>query len=170
MLAPVQRAVNEHLVRSVGVANYNVEQVRQARDVVDVVSVQNQYNLWHREAERDGMLEYCEREGLVFMPWRPLGGPGLAHRLGEIKPLAEIARDRGISPQRLMIAWHLAKSYCILPIIGTRRLPHLVDCCAADGVQLESREIARLDAILPEQLAGRSRAAAWEGMPPLAGP
>jgi pyridoxine 4-dehydrogenase len=145
-----------------------VEQLQQAREIVDVVSVQNQYNLWHREAEQDGMLEYCEQEGLVFIPWRPMGGPGLAHRLAEIEPLAQIARDRGISPQRLMIAWHLAKSPCILPLVGTRRWDHLEDCLAADGVKLEPREVARLDAVLPGQLAERSRQPAWEGMPPLA--
>jgi aryl-alcohol dehydrogenase-like predicted oxidoreductase len=168
MLTPVQRAQEQGLVRFVGVANYTVEQLQQAREVVDVVSVQNQYNLWHREAEQDGMLEYCEQEGLVFLPWRPMGGQGLAHRLAEIEPLAQLARDRGISPQRLMIAWHLAKSPCILPLVGTRRWDHLEDCLAADGVQLEPREVARLDAILPGQLAERSRQPAWEGMPPLA--
>jgi aryl-alcohol dehydrogenase-like predicted oxidoreductase len=168
MLAPVQRAVEQGLVRLVGVANYTVEQLQQAREMLDVVSVQNQYNLWHREAEQDGMLEYCEREGLVFLPWRPMGGPGLAHRLAEIEPLARIARDRGISPQRLMMAWHLAKSPCIIPIVGTRQWDHLKDCLAADDVKLEPREMAQLDAIQPGQLAERSREPAWEGMPPLA--
>ena len=167
MLEPVARAVNEKLVRFVGVANYSVEQLREARDVVDVVSVQNQYNFWNREPEHDGVLEYCEQEGLIFLPWRPMGGLGLAQRLGEIGPLAGLAHERGISPQRLVVAWHLAKSKCILPIPGSSRLEHILDCLAAEKIRLEPREIALLNAISEKDLPERIRPAAWKWMPPL---
>lgn len=73
MMEPVRRAVKEKLVRFVGVANYSIEQIKEARKVLDIVSVQNQYNLWRREPEHDGLLKYCEEEDLVFLPWRPLG-------------------------------------------------------------------------------------------------
>jgi pyridoxine 4-dehydrogenase len=168
MLQPARRAVDEGLVRFVGVCNFSVEQLRQACGVLPIVSVQNQYNLWHREAETEGMFEYCERHDLVFLPWRPLGGPGLAHRLHEIKPLAELASERGTSPQRLMIVWHLTKARCILPIIGFRRLDHAEDCLAAVAEKLEHAERRRLDAITAADLPRRERPAAWEGMPPLA--
>jgi len=168
MLQPVRRAVDEGLVRFVGVGNYSLDQIKQARDVVDVVSVQNQYNLWHREAEQDGVLAYCEAHGLMFLPWRPLGGLGLAQLLGEIPAVADLARQRNASPHRLLIAWQLAKSPCILPIPGGRRLEHLLDCLAAAELNLDSREVARLDAIPAADLPRRARKAAWEEMPPLA--
>ena len=168
MLEPVRRAVEEKLVRFVGVGNFSVAQIAEARDVVPIASVQNQYNLWHREPEQNGVLEYCERENIVFLPWRPLGGSGLAHRLREIKPVADLARERGISPQRLMIAWHLAKSKCILPIPGSCRLANILDCLAAEEVLLSPREIAALDALVPAQLPQRARPPAWEQSPGLA--
>jgi aryl-alcohol dehydrogenase-like predicted oxidoreductase len=168
MMRPVQRAVDEKLVRYVGVCNVSVAQIEQAREVVPLVSVQNQYNLWHREAETDGVLEYCERHDLVFLPWRPLGGPELAHRLGEIGPLAQVARERGVSAQRLMVAWHLAKSTCSLPIPGGRHPNHILDCLAAQDVELDRRELARIDAISAADLPRRDRPPAWEGTPPLA--
>lgn len=168
MLQPVRRAVDEGLVRFVGVGNYSLDQIRQARDVVDIVSVQNQYNLWHREAEQDGILAYCEEHALVFLPWRPLGGLGLAHRLDEIPAVAKLAAEREVSPQRLLIAWQLAKSPCILPIPGARRLDHLLDCLAAATLTLDRREVARLDALTPADLPRRARSSAWEQRPPLA--
>ena len=74
-MTPVREAVREGLIQYVGVSNYRVEQIERARAVVEVVSVQNQYSPWHRRPERNGVLEYCEREGLTFLPWSPLGGP-----------------------------------------------------------------------------------------------
>jgi aryl-alcohol dehydrogenase-like predicted oxidoreductase len=168
MMQPVHRAVEEGLVRFVGVCNVSVAQLRQACDVLPIVSVQNQYNLWHREAETEGMLEYCERHDLVFLPWRPLGGDGLSQRLNEIKPLAELASERGISPQRVMIAWHLSKAQCILPIVGFRRLDHAEDCLGALTDALDDTDRRRLDALSASDLPRRERPAAWEGMPPLA--
>lgn len=167
MMKPVRQAVNEGLIRFVGVANYSIEQINQAREVVDVVAVQSQYNLWRRESEREGLLEYCERENLVFLPWRPLGGEGLAQRLGEIKPLTDLATALGIGPHRLVIAWLLAKSKCILPIPGSRRLEHIMDCFEAENVRLTPFEIAKIDAIDEPDLPRRSRPPAWEKMPPV---
>jgi pyridoxine 4-dehydrogenase len=167
MLEPVRRAVDEGLVRYVGVSNYSLDQIKQAREVVEVVTVQNQYNLWHREAERNGTLAYCEEHDLVFLPWRPLGGLGLAHRLRAIPRVTDLARRRDVSPQRLMIAWHLAKSKCILPIPGSSRLEHLDDCLAAAELHLTDRELAELDTISEADLPRRLRAPAWEIRPPL---
>ena len=168
MLAPARRAVDEKLVQFVGVCNFSLAQLKQAQDIVPVVSVQNQFNLWHREAEMDGILEYCVQSDLVFLPWRPFGGLGLSQRLGEVQPLARLASERGISPQRLIIAWQLAKSSSILPIPGSCRLDHILDCLAAVEDRLDDAEVRCLDAISPSDLPRRERPAAWEGMPPLA--
>ena len=148
----VRRAVDEGLVRHVGVSNFSVAQLREAREVVDIVSVQNQYNLWCRDPERDGMLEYCEREGVAFLPWRPFGGKGLAQRLGDIRPLAELARERGVSPYRLMMAWFLARSPCILPIPGTLVLDEVLDCLKAVDVKLTAAEVERISRITVDEM------------------
>lgn len=168
MLAAVRRALDEKLVRFVGVCNVSREQLQQAQDCLPVVAVQNQFNLWHREAETSGLLEYCEQQDLVFLPWRPLGGLGLSQRLDEIEPLTRLAAERGLSPQRLVIAWHLAKSPCILPIPGSRRLDHILDCLSAVEERLDDAEVRRLDALTPAELPVRERPAAWQERPPLA--
>jgi pyridoxine 4-dehydrogenase len=143
----VRRAVEEGLVRHVGVSNYSVAQIEEAREVVDIVTVQNQYNLWCRDPERDGVLAYCERENICFLPYRPVGGLGLAQQLHRIPTLASLAAARGISPWRLMIAWMLARSPCILPIPGSMRWSHAEDALRAYSVELTPEEIARIDSI-----------------------
>lgn len=144
-LSVVKSAVDEGLIRFVGVSNYSVELIERARRVVDVVSVQNQYSPWHRAPEKDGVLAYCEREGLTFLPWSPFGGKNRAKKLDEIPVLAALARERGISPQRLVLAWLRAKSPRILPIPGTTKIAHLEDCLAAAGVTLTPEEVRRID-------------------------
>lgn len=144
-LEPVREAVREGLIRFVGVSNYSVEQIERAREMLEVISVQNQYSPWHREPERDGVLAYCEREGLTFLPWSPLGGSSRAKRLEDFPDLLRLARERQISPQRLVLAWHMAKAPCVLPIPGVSRTESLEDCLGALDVQLSDEEVRRID-------------------------
>lgn len=144
-LAAVKEAVDEGLIRHVGVSNYSVDEIERARRVVDVVSVQNQYSPWHRQPEHDGVLRYCEREALTFLPWSPLGGSGGAKRLGEYRDLAALAREKGVSPQRLVLAWLRAKSPCVLPIPGASRVASLEDSVAAAELELRRDEVERID-------------------------
>jgi len=144
-LAPVREAVEEGMIRCVGVSNYSLEQIRRARDVVEIVSVQNQYSPWHRLPEYRGVLDYCEQEGLTFLPSRPLGGSNRAKRLNRIEGLATLASEKGISPQRLVIAWLMAKSPCILPIPGSSRLSNTEDILAAYEITLTEEEVRRID-------------------------
>ncbi len=167
MLRPVQRALSEGLIRYVGVGNYSLPQLREACDLVPVVTVQNQYNLWHREPETNGLFEFCVKRNLVFLPYRPLGGAELACRLREIPALARLARDRGISPQRLLIAWHRAQSSCLLPIPGSRQLAHVQDCLAAAEIELEVQELRQINALRPEELPQLARTPNWSDHPPL---
>jgi pyridoxine 4-dehydrogenase len=167
VMRQVRRAVDEGLIRHVGVGNYSLAQLRQAREQIEVISVQNQLNFWHREAERDGLLEYCEREGLLFLPWRPLGGAGLAEQLGEIEPLGRIARERGVSVKQVAIAWVMARSPCVLPIPGSCNLRHVRELLAAAELRLEAAEVALLDALGPDEIPRRDRPPAWEQSPPL---
>jgi len=149
-LAPVREAVQEGLISFVGLSNYRLDQIRQARDVVDVVSVQNQYSPWRRWPERTGVLDYCEQEGLSFLPWSPLGGSARAGHLGRIGDLAMLAREKGISPQRLVIAWLMARSPCILPIPGSSQLANAADLIGATGITLTEEEVRRIDAATAE--------------------
>lgn len=144
-LQPVREAVDEGLIQHVGVSNYSVEQIERARDVVDVVSVQNQYSPWHRQPERDGVLDYCEAHDLTFLPWSPLGGRSRAKDLDEFGELEALADEKGISPQRLVLAWLMARSPAVLPIPGASRIETAEDSIAAADVILTDDEVERIE-------------------------
>jgi aryl-alcohol dehydrogenase-like predicted oxidoreductase len=168
MLRPVRRALDERLVEHVGVGNYSLEQLKQACDFLPIVSIQNQYNLWHRTAESDGLFEFCVQNDLVFLPWRPLGGAGLADQLSRVAAVAEIAESRGVSPQQVIIAWQLHQSPCLLPIPGSRCISHVSECVAAAEFVLDARELDMLNRVRAEELPRRGRPPAWTAHPPLA--
>ncbi|PZV06545.1 MAG: aldo/keto reductase [Leptolyngbya sp.] len=144
-LAPVREAVDAGLIRYVGVSNFSVEQIRQAREVVDIVSVQNQYNPWYREPERDGVLTYCEQETLTFLPWSPLGGSRRVKNLPEIQPMAQLAQEKGVSVYCLVLAWLRAKSPCVVPIPGASKVSSIEDSVKAAEVDLSAIEVEQID-------------------------
>ncbi len=144
-LTPAKEAVSEGLIRFVGVSNFSVEQIKQARDVVEVVSVQNQYNPWYRQPESDGVLEYCETEGLTFLPWSPLGGSRRVGSLQDIPVIAQIAEEKGVSVYQIVLAWLRAKSPCIVPIPGASKISSLEDSISAVEVKLSEAEVSRID-------------------------
>ncbi|MBI4239085.1 MAG: aldo/keto reductase [Deltaproteobacteria bacterium] len=121
-LLPVRQAVKEGLIQHVGLSNVSVEQIKEARDMLDIVSVQNRYSLWHRQPERDGVLAYCERVGLTFFAYSPLGGRLGAKALAGHGLAVELAQHYGVTPQRIALAWLHTKSRCIVPIPGTTRV------------------------------------------------
>lgn len=149
-LQPVREAVDEGLIEHVGVSNYSVEQIERARDVVEVVSVQNQYSPWHRQPEEDGVLDYCEAHDLAFLPWGPLGGRRRAKSLDELEDLTALADEKGISPQRLVLAWLMAKSPVVLPIPGASRIETAEDSIAAVEVTLTDDEVQRVERAIGE--------------------
>lgn len=144
-LRAVREAVDEGLIRHVGVSNYSVAHLEKARDVVELTSVQNQYSLWHRKPERDGTLEYCERHSLTFLPWGPLGGKNRAKKFAEYKTLNAVADDHNVSPQCVALSWLRHKSPVILPIPGASRPESIVDSVRAAGVDLTDDEAARIE-------------------------
>jgi len=147
VFAPVREALEEGLIAHVGVSNYSVREIEQARELVAVVSVQNQFSLWHRNPERDGVLEYCTREKLTFIAWRPLGGKHGAAALAEMEPLAHLAREKGVSPQRLVLAWMVGKWPVILPIPGASSIVHADSLVHPAEVVLSEEEIALIDTV-----------------------
>lgn len=144
-LQPAKEAVADGLIRYVGVSNFSVDQIKQAREVVEVVSVQNQYNPWHRDPEFDGVLNYCEAEGLSFLPWSPLGGSRRVQQLSGVEAIANLARDKGISVYSLVLAWMLSKSSSIIPIPGASKPESIADSVTATQVRFTEAEIGLLD-------------------------
>lgn len=144
-LTPAKEAVNEGLIRFIGVSNFSVEQIKEARDLVEVVSVQNQYNPWYRQPEYDGVLKYCETENLTFFPWSPLGGSRRVSSLPDIPVIAQLAQEKGVSVYQIVLAWLRAKSPCIVPIPGASKVSSIEDSIAAAQVKLSEAEVSRLD-------------------------
>jgi len=144
-LTPAKEAVKSELIRFVGVSNFSVEQIKQAQDVVEIVSVQNQYNPWYRQPEFDGVLEYCEQEGLTFLPWSPLGGSRRVSRLEDIEAIANLAKEKDVSVYAIVLAWLRAKSPCIVPIPGASKVASIEDSVASLDVTLSESEIQQVD-------------------------
>jgi pyridoxine 4-dehydrogenase len=128
-------------VRHIGVCNLDEAQVRRAQEVVPVVSVQNRYNVTDRRSEP--LVDLCEQEQMVFLPWAPILD------LDDTPVVGEIADRHGISPRQVVLAWLLARSPAILPIPGTGSAPHLESNVAAAGLQLAPEEIGAITARRP---------------------
>lgn len=133
------------MIRFVGVSNFSVEQIKRARDIVDVVSVQNQYNPWYRQPEVDGVLEYCEQESLTFLPWSPFGGSRRHQGLADFPTIAKIAKEKGVSVYCIVLAWLRSKSPSILPIPGASKVSSIEDSVRAVEVKLSNDEVQRID-------------------------
>jgi pyridoxine 4-dehydrogenase len=118
----------EGRIRHAAICNVSVEELRRARAVEPMVSVQNRYNLAGRESE--DVLEVCERDGLGFMPWFPLATGDLAKPGG---PLDEVARRHDATPAQVALAWLLHHSPVMLPIPGTASLEHFEENLGAAG-------------------------------------
>ncbi len=128
-------------IQHIGLSEVSVAEIEQARKVVDVVSVQNLYNLGNRQSEE--VLEYCEREGIGFIPWFPVAAGDLAKPGGL---LDEIASVHEATHAQLALAWLLRRSPVMLPIPGTSSVEHLEENCAAATVQLTDEEYDALTA------------------------
>ncbi len=143
-LTPAKDAVKAGLIRFVGVSNFSVEQIKRARDVVEIVSVQNQYNPWYRQPESDGVLKYCENESLTFLPWSPLGGSRRVSRLEDIPAISQMAKQKGVSVYSIVLAWLRAKSPCIVPIPGASKTSSIEDSVRSLKV-LSDEEVEQID-------------------------
>ncbi len=130
---------DEGKIRYVGLSEVDVEQIQRARDALPIVSVQNRYNLTDRVSE--DVLDYCEREGIAFIPWFPLATGELARPGGT---LDEIADRHDATPGQVALAWLLERSPVMLPIPGTSSVEHLEDNLAATNLCLTDEEIAEL--------------------------
>src|SRR5580658_615046 len=143
-LAELQREGKIHLV---GLSNVTQEHIDRARKVVPIVSVQNRYSFADREW--DYVVDYCERNGIAFIPWFPLGAGKVA---GEV--LGRIAEAHRASPTQVALAWLLRRSPIMLPIPGTSSIEHLEQNVAAASLRLTEEEYEELSGV-PELVGSR---------------
>ena len=134
-LGPIKEARDAGKIRNVGLSSVSVEQIERGRQIVPVAAVQNHYNLSERRWE--DVVDYCEREGIVFVPFFPLRGEGSFE-------LDEIAERHGWSPVQIALAWLLRRSPAMLPIPGTLSLEHLRENLDALEIELSDAEFEAL--------------------------
>jgi aryl-alcohol dehydrogenase-like predicted oxidoreductase len=133
---------SEGKLRHLGLSEVTVAELDAARQTIDVVSVQNRYNLTDRRAE--ALVDYCETAGIAFIPWAPLDAEKLAQP-GSV--LDEAAKRHDATPSQLALAWLLRRSPVMLPIPGTGSVAHLEENIAGAGVQLTDAEYDALTAL-----------------------
>lgn len=144
-LGAVAELARRGVVRTVGVSNADPSQIRMAREIVGdpFVAVQNELSPRFRSSLPEVRL--CEELGLAFLAWSPLGGMSSAARLGdEHATFAQVAAERGVSPQRVCLSWLLATSPAVLPIPGASRPETIRDSAAAAALELTPAELERL--------------------------
>ncbi len=134
-------------IRMVALSNVTQEHIERARGIVPIVSVQNRYSFADREW--DYVVDYCERNGIVFIPWFPLGAGRIA---GEV--LNQVAQAHHASPTQVALAWLLRRSPVMLPIPGTSSIEHLEQNVAAASLRLKDEEYEELAGV-PELVATR---------------
>jgi aryl-alcohol dehydrogenase-like predicted oxidoreductase len=136
----VKALLDDGLIRHAGLSNVTVADIEAARTIFPVATVQNRFNLTDRGSE--DVLDYCEREGIGFIPWYPLVAGELAKPGGLVD---RIAHAQGVSPGAVALAWVLKRSPVMLPIPGTSKARHLEENVAAVSVSLSPEDFDALD-------------------------
>ena len=139
----------EGKVEHVGLSNVNVKQIEEARRIVPIASVQNRWNPEDRRPETEGVLQYCTKHQIAFLPFSPFGGSRGAPFLDRQGTIGRQARRRGMSAHRLIVAWMLAKSPVVIPIPGARRPQSIIDSASAGEVELSADEVAAIANAFP---------------------
>ncbi len=127
-------------IKDIGLSEVSVKQIRHARTIVPIVSVQNRYSLFDRGSE--DVLEYCEKEGMGFIPWFPLAAGRVS---GADSPVSRIAARWKATPSQIALAWLLARSPVMLPIPGTSKVKHLEENVAAAELKIDADVMRELD-------------------------
>ena len=133
----------EGKIGRIGLSEVSVPEIRAARAITPIATVQNLYNLSDRSAEP--VLEYCQREGIGFIPWFPMATGRLVRPGG---PLQRIADELAVTPAQLALAWLLQRSPVLLPIPGTSTVAHLEENVAAALIELTPDQVRQLDAAI----------------------
>lgn len=141
-LAELQRAGK---IRWIGLSNVSVADIADASRLVTVVTVQNRLNPFFREAVESGVVAQCQRLGIGFLAYSPVGGGRLNLKVPAHPVLEPIARRHGVSPHAVVLAWVLAQGTTVIPIPSARTVAHALDSLTAAGVDLSPAERAAID-------------------------
>ena len=171
-------------VRYLGLSEPSAETLRRAHAVHPITAVQNEYSLWTRDPERNGVLEACRELGIGFVPYSPLGrgfltgairspddfeaddwrrtnprfqGDNFARNLALVARIHELAAEKDITPGQLALAWVLARDPHVVPIPGTKRRRYLEENVGAVDVVLDGDELARIEAAFPQDAVAGAR-------------
>jgi len=171
-------------VRYLGLSEVAPRTLERAHRVHAITAVQSEYSLWTRDPEEDGVLAACERLGVGFVPYSPLGrgfltgairspedfapddyrrttprfqGENFVRNLALVEKVQTLARDKGCTPSQLALAWVLARGEHVVPIPGTRRVRNLEENLGSLGVRLSAQELAAIDAVFPVSAAAGAR-------------
>ncbi len=150
----IRDLLDEGVIRMAGISNANPEQIRLSQDILGgrLVSVQNQFSPAFRSSEPE--LELCAELGIAFLPWSPLGGISRAGGLGSaFSVFQRIADRRGVSPQRVCLAWQLALAPVVIPIPGASRSESIRDSAQAADLELTPDEVDELSGVREEEAA-----------------
>ncbi|KQP69379.1 aldo/keto reductase [Microbacterium sp. Leaf288] len=147
IIAGLKAMQDDGLIRAVGISNASVEEIQIAIDVLgegNLASVQNEFSPKHPGSIDE--LRFCEKHGIAFLPWSPLGGTGGgARRVGDrFSAFREVGEDHGVSPQQAVLAWELALGSHVIPIPGARRAASITDSAQAANLELSADEVTRL--------------------------
>ncbi|WP_410529140.1 aldo/keto reductase [Serratia sp. AXJ-M] len=175
--------ISEGKIRYIGLSEASVATLERAYKVHPITALQTEYSLWTRDAEQ-GVLAACERLGIGFVPYSPLGrgfltgaiqrpedldaddfrrsnprfqGENFARNLALVEKVTELAKQKGVAPSQLALAWVLAQGEHIVPIPGTKRRRYLEENIAAAELTLSAAELAAIEAVFPLQAAAGAR-------------
>ena len=144
-LGALKRMQEQGKIRHIGLSEVTPAEIEEARKIVDIVTVQNRYSLADRRNEET--LNYCEQQGIAFLPWYPMaGGKQLKPDHPSARTLSQIAAHHQATVAQLSIAWLLHRSPVMLPIPGTSKIAHLEENIAAVDFKLSADEWAELEA------------------------
>jgi aryl-alcohol dehydrogenase-like predicted oxidoreductase len=139
---------NQGKVKLVGLSNVNVAEIEQARAIVPIASVQNWWSTDHRDPERSGVLDYCAKNQIAFIPYSPLGGSRGAPLLPNVHAITRLAAIRRVSAYQFVLAWMLKKSPVAIPIVGARRPETISDSARAADLEISDAERDAFEAAL----------------------
>lgn len=175
--------ISEGKIRYIGLSEASVATLERAHKVHSITALQTEYSLWTRDAEQ-GVLVACERLGIGFVPYSPLGrgfltgaiqrpedldaddfrrsnprfqGENFARNLALVEKVTELAKQKGVAPSQLALAWVLAQGEHIVPIPGTKRRRYLEENIAAAELTLSAAELAAIEAVFPLQAVAGAR-------------
>jgi aryl-alcohol dehydrogenase-like predicted oxidoreductase len=138
--------LDEGIIKRAGISNVDLDEILLAQEILDgrVSSIENHFSIGHRDQRAE--MEYAAAHGIAYLLWGPLGGLGGAASIAERHPaLRRISLERGVSPQRVALAWELRQSPTVVPIPGAVSPEQAADSAAAASLELSDEEIAQLD-------------------------